>query len=344
MMTSWTKPEEGDFIINDFKFVDGNSLSKLKLHYRTLGTLKKDDNGKATNAVLILHGTTGSGQNFMRYDFAGKLFNPGQLLSAEEYFLVLPDGIGHGKSSKPSDELRAEFPRYCYADMVRAQHTLLTEHFGADHLRLVMGTSMGGMHSWVWATTYPDFMDAITPLASLPCQISGRNRMMRKFAIDSIRTDPEFKNGDYRTQPRGLKAGLSILAWMSSCPLRWQDACPDRESADDFIDAFMENGMYEQDANDFAYAYDASWDYDPRPGLHKIKAPLTAINTADDQVNPPELKILETEMKKVENGVAVVIPISEKTVGHGTHTIAEVWKEHLADLIKRSGKTYKIEG
>lgn len=335
-MTTWPEPEQGDFIINNFQFKDGQQLSKLKIHYRTLGTPRKDGNGQTTNAVLIMHGTTGNGGGFFRYDFAGKLFNPGQLLSAEEHFLVLPDGIGHGKSSRPSDELRDDFPRYSYSDMVRAQHMLLTEHLGVNHLRLVMGTSMGGMHSWIWATTYPDFMDAVMPLASLPIQISGFNRMQRKLAISYIRDDPEFKNGNYRTQPRGLRAALGIFAWMSSCPLRWQMVCPDRESADDFIEALIENGMHEQDANDFAYAFDASWDYDPRAGLEHIKAPLTAVNSADDQVNPPELKILETEMKKVDKGKAVVLPISEKTVGHGTHTIAEVWKDHLVELLQRS--------
>ena len=280
-MTTWPKPEEGDFTIKDFKFTEGRSLPELKIHYRKLGTIKKDENGKVTNAVLIMHGTTGSGQNFFRYDFAGKLFNAGQLLSAEEHFLVLPDGIGHGRSSKPSDGPRAKFPRYCYADMVRAQYLLLTEHLGVNHLRLVMGTSMGGMHTWVWGTMYPNFMDALMPLASLPCQISGRNRMMRKLAIDSIRNDPEFANGNYKVQPRGLRAALSIFAWMTSAPLRWQKEAPDRESADDFIDALIESGMHEKDANDFAYAFDASWDYDPRPRLKNIRATLTAVNFAD---------------------------------------------------------------
>ena len=336
-MATWPQPEQGDYFINNFKFADGQSLSRLRIHYRTVGSPRKDDNGKTTNAVLIMHGTTGNGGNFFRYDFAGKLFNPGQLLSAEDHYIVLPDGIGHGKSSKPSDELRAEFPRYGYCDMTRAQYMLLTEHLGVNHLRLVMGTSMGGMHSWVWATSYPEFMDAVMPLASLPCQISGRNRMQRKMAISYIREDPEFKKGNYRTQPPGLKAALGILAWMSSSPLRWQMACPDRESADDFIDALIDNGMHEQDANDFAYAFDASWDYDPRPGLKDITAPLTAVNSADDQVNPPELQILETETKKVEKGKAVVLPITETTVGHGTHTVADAWKDYLVELLQRSG-------
>ena len=183
---------------------------------------------------------------------------------------------------------------------------------------------------------YPDFMDALMPLASLPCQIAGRNRMMRKVAIDGIRQDPEFKNGNYSSQPRGLRTALSIMAWMSSCPLKWQAACPDRESADDFIDSYMEMGMHTSDANDFAYAFDASWDYDLKPKLKNIKAALTAVNSADDQVNPPELRILEEEIKNVKNGEAIVLPISDKTIGHGTHTVAEVWETHLAKLLERS--------
>lgn len=334
--SDWPKPEQGDFIIKNFQFVNGESLPELKIHYRTLGRLKKDDNGVATNAILIMHGTTGSSANFFRDVFAGKLFNTGQLLSAEEYFLILPDAIGHGESSKPSDGLRASFPKYCYTDMVRAQHILVNEHLGVNHLRLVMGTSMGGMHTWMWGTVYPKYVDALMPLASVPAQIAGRNRMMRKMAMDSIRTDPEYVAGDYQSQPRGLKGALQILAWMSSCPLRWQNDAPDRDSADKFIDDFIDTGMREKDANDVLYAFDASRDYDPRPKLKSIEAHLTAINTADDQVNPPELRILEDEIENVQKGVAIVVPISNTTIGHGTHTVAEVWKGYLADLLERS--------
>ncbi|KAK3715868.1 hypothetical protein LTR37_006851 [Vermiconidia calcicola] len=344
-MATWPEPDQGDYHIPNFQFVEGTSLPDLRIHYYTFGKLRNDSHGKATNAVLIMHGTTGNGTNFFNDRFAGQLFKPGQLLSAEDYFLVLPDAIGHGKSSKPSDGLRATFPRYSYEDMVRAQHFLLAEHLGVNHLRLVMGTSMGGMyaissldlwHSWVWGTRYPGFMDAIMPLASLPSQISGRNRMMRKMAIDSIRDDPEFMDGNYRIQPRGLRAALHVLAWMSSSPLRWQNQAPDRESADKFIDAWMEAGMRQQDANDFAYAFDASRDYDPRPGLKNISATLIAVNFEDDQVNLPELQILETEIKKVKQGKAVVVPISAGSAGHGTHTVAVVWKEYLADLLEMS--------
>ena len=244
--------------------------------------------------------------------------------------------LGMVQSTKPSDELRAKFPRYCYGDMVRAQYMLLREHLDVNHLRLVIGTSMGGMHTWVWGTKYSDFMDALMPLASLPSQIAGRNRMTRKMMIDSIRLDPEFKHGNYTTQPPGLKSALQTFVWMQSCPLKWQKDCPDRESADDFIDSLIEVGMHTQDANDLAYAFDASWDYDPRPGLKDVKVPLTAVNFADDQVNPPELRILETEIEKVEKGVAIVKPISDETVGHGTHTVADVWIHDLKELLERS--------
>ncbi|KAK3705467.1 hypothetical protein LTR37_013284 [Vermiconidia calcicola] len=351
-MATLPEPNQGDYHISNFRFVEGTSLPDLRIHYHTIGKLREDSHGKATNAVLIMHGTTGNGANFLNDIFAGKLFKPGQLLSAEEYFLVLPDAIGHGKSSKPSDGLRATFPRYSYADMVRAQHLLLTEHLGVNHLRLVMGTSMGGMyaillldlrHSWVWGTRYPGFMDAIMPLASLPSQISGRNRMMRKMAIDSIRDDPQFDNGNYETQPRGLRAALHILAWMSSSPLQWQNQAPDRESADKFIDAWMDAGMRQQDANDFAFAFDASRDYDPRPGLKDISAPLIAVDFEDDQANLPELQILETEIKKVKQGKAVVVPISAGSAGHGTHTVAAVWKDYLAELLETSKVTYSVK-
>lgn len=339
--SAWPKPTEGDFSIKDFQFQDGSSMPKLNIHYRTVGTLQKDSNGIATNAVLIMHGTTGSGANFFRDVFAGELFNPGQPLSAEDYFLILPDGIGHGGSSKASDGLRNQFPRYGYKDMVRAQHMLLTQHLGVNHLRLVMGTSMGGMHSWTWATVYPDFMDAVMPLASLPCQISGRNRMLRKHAIDSIRKDPDFADGNYHKQPRGLVPALHVFAWMASSPLKWQAEAPDRESADKFIDNWIDAQLQVQDANDFAYAFDASWDYDPRHGLKIIKAPLTAVNHMDDQVNPPELMILEEQIKNVRKGEAVLTPITKETAGHGTHSIASVWKEHLIDLLERSSKSAK---
>jgi homoserine O-acetyltransferase len=333
---SWPTPAEGDYAIKDFHFAGGGSLPELRLHYRTLGKVHKGKNGKVDNAVLIMHGTGGAGTQFLNDRFAGELFGPGQPLDAAKYFIVLPDQIGHGKSSKPSDGLHAKFPRYGYADMIESDYKLLTEKLKVDHLRLVMGTSMGGMNTWVWGENHPDFMDALMPLASLPIQISGRNRMMRKMIIDSIRSDPGWKDGEYTEQPRGLVPALYVLAIMGSSPLQWQKEAPTREAADKFLDDRIASGMKATDANDLLYQVDASWDYDPQPKLATIRAPLLALNSADDQINPPELGILEREIKNVPHGKAVIIPISDATHGHSTHTWAAVWKNHLVDLLQRT--------
>jgi homoserine O-acetyltransferase len=327
---------QGDFIIRNFKFDSGETLPELRLHYRTLGTPKRDSAGVVRNAVIILHGTGGSGSGFMSDQFAGVLFKPGQLLDATRYFIVLPDGIGHGQSSKPSDGLHAKFPHYVYNDLVTAQYRLLTEGLGVNHLRLVMGTSMGGMHTWVWGEKYPEFMDALMPLASLPVQISGRNRMMRRMVIDPIRNDPEWNNGEYKSQPRGLITAIYTLLFMTSSPLQWYKQAPTRDAADKLFDDMVQRQAARTDANDMLYAFDASRDYDPAPNLEKIKAPLIAINSADDQVNPPELGIMETEIKRVKRGQYVLIPISDKTRGHGTHSLPELWKGHLNKLLQES--------
>jgi homoserine O-acetyltransferase/O-succinyltransferase len=329
-------PVQGDFVIRDFTFDSGQVLPELRLHYRTLGTPRRDAAGVVRNAVLIMHGTTGAGANFLSEQFAGVLFGPGQLLDAASYFIVLPDGIGHGQSSKPSDGLHARFPHYAYNDMVTADYRLLTEGLGVNHLRLVMGTSMGGMHTWLWGERYPDFMDALLPLASLPVQIAGRNRMTRRMVIDSISTDPEWKNGEYTSQPRGLTAAIYTLLFMGSCPLQLQTQAPTREAADHLFDELVQRQLARLDANDMLYAFDASRDYDPAPRLEAITAPLLAINSADDQINPPELGIMEREIKRVKHGAYVLIPISDKTRGHGTHSLPEVWKEHLARLLQES--------
>ena len=327
---------QGDFTIRDFKFDSGETLPELRLHYRTLGTPKRDAAGTVRNAVLVMHGTGGSGSGFLSDQFAGVLFKPGQLLDATRYFIVLPDGIGHGQSSKPSDGLHARFPHYGYNDMVTAQYRLLSEGLGVNHLRLVMGTSMGGMHTWVWAEKYPEFMDALMPLASLPVQISGRNRMMRRMVIDPIRNDPEWNNGEYKSQPRGLTTAIYTLLFMTSSPLQWYKQAPSRDSADKFFDDMVRRQLARTDANDMLYAFDSSRDYDPAPNLEKIKARLVAINSADDQVNPPELGILEKEIKRVKLGQYVLIPISDKTRGHGTHSLPELWKEHLGRLLQET--------
>ena len=329
-------PAAGDFVMDEFRFDGGQTLAKLKIHYVTLGTPRRGASGRVDNAVLILHGTGGTGRQFLSEPFAGVLFGPGQLLDASRYYLILPDGIGHGGSSKPSDGLHARFPRYGYRDMVRAQHLLLTDGLKVDHLRLVIGTSMGGMHTWLWGETYPDFMDALMPLASLPVQIAGRNRMMRRMVIDSIRNDPEWKAGEYAAPPRGLASAVYTLLFMVSSPLQWQKAAPTREAADRFFDEQVKTRLSSADANNMLYQFEASSDYDPAPDLEKIQAPLTAVNSADDQVNPPELGILEREIRRVKRGAYVLIPTSDETRGHGTHSRPAVWKQHLADLLERS--------
>jgi homoserine O-acetyltransferase/O-succinyltransferase len=332
-------PTEGDFTIRDFKFQSGETLPELRLHYRTLGKPKKDAQGKTTNAVLIMHGTTGSGAQFIRPEFAGELFGKDQPLDPTKYFIVLPDGIGHGKSSKPSDGLHAKFPRYGYRDMVEAQYRLLTEGLGVNHARLIMGTSMGGMHTWLWGELHPDFMDALMPLASLPTQISGRNRAWRRIIIDAIRNDPAWNNGEYKTQPPSLRTAAEMLWFMSSNPVLRQREAPTLAKTDEVLDKFVKQIVKADDANDVLYAVEASHDYDPGPDLEKIRAPLLAINSADDLINPPELGILEHEIKRVPHGRAIVIPFSDKTRGHGSHTIANLWKAQLLELLKETERS-----
>ena len=337
-VAQYPAPSQGDFIIQNFRFASGAMLPELRVHYRTLGKPERDAQGMVRNAVLILHGTTGSGASLLNAQFAGQLFGSGGLLDAERYFIILPDAIGHGQSSKPSDGLRTRFPQYGYLDMIEVQYRLLTEGLGVNHLRLVMGTSMGGMQTWLWGERKPDFMDALMPLASLPVQIAGRNRMMRRMIIDSIRSDPEWKNGEYSSQPRGLVAAHYILMMMSSSALQWQKQAPTRDAADQFMENWVARRAEKADANDLLYQVEASRNYDPAPKLDTIKAPLLAINSADDVINPPELGILEREIQRVPKGRAIVLPITEKTRGHGTHTFPEIWQRHLAELLRQSEK------
>jgi homoserine O-acetyltransferase len=329
-------PTEGDFVLKDFRFMSGEILPELRVHYRTLGRPERDAQGVVTNAVLILHGTTGSGAQFIRPEFAGELFRAGGLLDSARHFIILPDGIGHGQTSKPSDGLRARFPRYGYLDMVEAQYRLLTAGLGVNHLRLVMGTSMGGMHTWLWGERHPDFMDALMPLASLPTQISGRNRIWRRILIDAIRTDPEWRGGNYSAEPPSLRTAVALTYLMSSNPVLRQQELPTLAKSDGVFDVEMANAVRAADANDVLYQLEASRDYDPGPSLEKIRAPLVAVNSADDLINPPELGILEREIKRVSKGRAVVVPASPQTRGHGTHTIAAVWKGYLAELLADS--------
>lgn len=336
---NYPAPVEGDYVIKDFRFRSGESLPELRIHYRTIGTLKTNGSGLAENAVLIGHGTGGAGTQFLSAQFGNVLFGSGQLLDATKYFVVLADGIGHGRSSNPSDGLRAKFPHYTYDDMVAAQYELLTKHLGVNHLRLVMGTSMGGMHTWVWGETYPDFMDALMPLASLPVEIAGRNRIWRKMAMDAIRNDPEWQGGEYKTQPvRALTTAQNLLLLVGSTPLQWQRQAATRDAADKFYEDRVRAAVARLDANDLLYQIDSSREYNPAPKLETIKAPLIAVNSADDFINPPELGIIEREIKRVKRGRLVVIPISDQTRGHGTHTIAAIWQGYLKELLEGSKK------
>ncbi|MHB8411566.1 MAG: alpha/beta fold hydrolase [Candidatus Acidiferrales bacterium] len=325
---------EGDFIVHNFHFRDGETLSELRLHYTTLGTPHRDASGRVTNAVLILHGTGGSGHQFLRPVFAGVLFGPGQLLDSSKHFIILPDDIGHGKSSKPSDGMRAHFPHYDYADMVAGEYDLVTQGLHVNHLRLVMGTSMGCMHTWMWGEAYPKFMDALMPLACLPVEIGGRNRMTRTMIMDLIKDDPAWDGGNYKSEPiNGLRGALDVELLMVSSPLYWQKEYPTAREADAFLHRYLDGALKRVDANDLLYAFDASRTYDPAPNLGKIQARVLAINSADDFVNPQELHIDDVLIHKVPRGRFVLLPITSQTRGHVTHTLAAVWKNYLAELL-----------
>jgi homoserine O-acetyltransferase len=328
--------KEGDFTARDFTFHDGAKLAELRLHYLTLGAPRRDSTGRVANAVLVMHGTGGTGQPFLGAGFGGELFGKGQPLDVSKFYVILPDAIGHGGSSKPSDGLRARFPHYDYEDMVRADYRLLTEGLHVDHLRLVMGTSMGAMHTWVWGYLYPEFMDALMPLASAPVEIAGRNRMFRAMILQAIQGDPAYKNGDYTEPPvNGLVAAQYAL-WMMTCsPLQLKMANPAPAKADAAVAALRERAA-RPDANDMVYQFASSTDYNPAPHLGEIRAPLFAVNSADDEVNPPELGILEREIRKVVRGRYILIPTSDETRGHGTHSRAAVWKSHLTELLDLS--------
>lgn len=325
---------DADFIARDFRFATGESLPELRIRYTTLGRPQKDASGVVRNAVLMLHGTTGSGSGL-----AGpmsSLFRPGELLDTARYFIVLPDGIGHGRSSKPSDGLRMKFPKYTYDDMVQAQRRLLVEGLGVTHLRLVMGTSMGCMHAWIWGTRYPDFVDGLVPLACAPTAIAGRNRMIRKMIIDDIMSDPEWKGGNYTSPPlRGMRAAMGQLFIMTSAPLVQHRQAPTRAAADSSIMAYLDRQARALDANDVIYAFESSRDYDPSSLLEKVTVPVLAINSADDFVNPPELGLMEKLMPRVKGARYILIPTSERTRGHGTHSQPAIWHDYLADFLKQ---------
>ena len=320
------------FTLENFHFADGESLAVLKLHYLTLGKPRRDATGHVSNAVLVLHGTGGTGRQFLNPLFT-ELYGPGEALDTTRHFIILPDDIGHGGSSKPSDGLHMRFPQYAYTDMVTAEYRLVTEGLHVDHLLVVMGTSMGCMHSWMWAERYPDFMDGAVPLACLPAQIAGRNRMLRRLAMDAIRTDSAWHGGEYTTEPPGLRGAMEVLFFMTSSPRRLQHDYPTRDAADSDITRWMDRELAAYDANDFLYQFNASRDYDPSHDLGSIKAQVLAVNSADDEVNPPSLDVMATLFPRVKHGRYVLLPISDLTRGHGTHTVAAAWKQYFAPFV-----------
>jgi homoserine O-acetyltransferase len=328
-------PKEGDFVARDFKFSDGQTLPELRLHYTTIGAPQRDASGRVTNAVLILHGTNRRGGVFLIPSFAGVLFGPGQLLDASKYYLILPDqlGAGAGKSTKPSDDLRAKFPHYDYSDMVRALQLLLTQGLQVNHLRLFIGASMGCMEGWMWGESNPGDTDAMLLLSCLPVEVASRNRMVRKIMVDDIRLDPGWNNGNYTQQPYGLRAALGHLLVVGSAPTIWQKEYPTAALADKYVDQYIEENMKTTDANDFMYQYDASRNFDASKDLGKIRAKVLLINPQEDFWNPAELGIAEQEIKKVENGKFVLLPFSDQSRGHYTFFQAAVWQKHLAEFL-----------
>ncbi len=325
---------ESDYVIANFQFASGELLPELRLHYTTLGVPHRNARGQIDNAVLVMHGTGGSGRSLLVEKFAGVLFGKDQPLDAARYYIILPDALGHGSSSKPSDGLHARFPHYDYADMVDAEYALVTQGLKLDHLRLVMGTSMGCMHTWMWGEAHADFIDALMPLACLPVQIAGRNRLWRDLVIDAIRTDPAWLGGEYRSEPQGaLRTAAGMLLIAGSAPIQMQLALPTRDAADEFLQKYMDRELQDLDANDLLYQLAASRDYDPSAGLENIRAPLMWVNSADDFINPPELGIAESQIKRVKNGRFVLLPASQQTHGHGTHTYAAVWQQYLVQLL-----------
>ena len=325
---------EGTVKLPNFRFGTGETLPELRLHYITLGTPHRNSAGHTDNAILLLHGTGGNAHSLMNPLFSNVLFGPGQSLDITKYFLILPDDIGHGQSSKPSDGLHAHFPAYDYDDMVRSQHMMLDE-MKIDHLRLILGTSMGCMQTFVWGETYPGFADALAPFACLPVQIAGRNRMMRYMAIQAIKQDPAWMGGEYKNEPKqGLHNANEITFIMGSSPLQLQKIAPTREKAEQYIDSVLARSDANTDANDLIFYFNASRNYDPSPSLESITVPVLWINSADDFINPPELGIAEKMVKRMPNARFILLPISDMTRGHGTHTVAAVWKDYLAEFMR----------
>jgi homoserine O-acetyltransferase len=334
LAADYPTPKEGDWVVRDFRFHTGEVLPELRLHYTTVGA-------PTGEPVLILHGTTGSGASMLAPAFSGALFGPGQPLDASRYYVILPDAIGHGKSSKPSDGLRTGFPKYNYDDMVDAQYRLVTEHLGLRHLRLVLGFSMGGMETWIYAQKYPGHMDIAVPMASVPTEMSGRNWMLRRLIIDSIRNDPEWMNGNYSTPLRSAQFSSVFFALATNGGNEaLQKAAPTRQKADEILNQRL-SAPFTADANDVLYQWDSSRDYNASSGVERIQAALLAINSADDERNPPELGVLDGEIKRVKNGRVLLIPASDQTAGHGTVLQAKFWKKELGELLQATPRLAK---
>ena len=332
--SAYPDQKEGDFIVRNFRFQSDETLAELRLHYITLGMPLRDKAGHITNAVLMLHGTTGTGKSYLMPSLADELFGAGKVLDASRYYIILPDGIGRGGSSKPSDGMHAHFPKYGYNDVVAAQYLLVTEGLGVDHLRLVLGTSMGGMMTWLWGERYPGMMDALMPIASQPTQISGRNLLWRRIIAEAIRNDSDWNGGDYKTPPQHWVTAVPLFTIMTDSAIRLQAQAPTRQAGNELYDKLTALALKGLDANDYLYWFESSWDYDPEPDLAKIKARLVAVNFADDLINASNLGVMEKQIVKVPKGRFVLVPQSTATIGHQTLTQAAVWKPYLDDLLR----------
>ena len=331
--TSWPNFKEGDYVLKNFKFDSGETLPELRMHYRTLGTAKRNAQGEIINGVVLLHGTSGSGNSWLLPSLADELFAKGQPLDGAEHFIIIPDSVGVGGSSKPSDGLRAKFPHYRYADSIRAEHQLITEGLNVRHLRLVLGSSMGGMKTWMWGEMYPDLMDGLVPIASQPIGISGRNWINRRIRIEAIKNDPEYNNGNYTKNPSTYIYTLPMAAMGTENVVRIQEMAPTREAGDEMYKKLVEEAK-KGDANNTLWGIEAVMDYNPSKDLEKIKARLLAINFEDDEANPPQLNVVEPAIKRIKNARHVVIPAGPESHGHYSHLRAKLWKSHLVEFMK----------
>jgi len=333
---SYAGQKEGDYVVKNFAFEGGAKLPEVKLHYTTLGSPHKNSKGEIDNAVLLLHGTTGTGKSFLSPSLGGELFGPGQPLDANQYYVILPDGLGRGGSSKPSDGLRAKFPRYGYGDVVTGQYRLVRDGLGVKHLRMVLGTSMGGMHAWMWGERYPEAMDTILPIACLPAEISGRNMLWRRIVIEAIKTDPDWNEGNYGKQPTHFTRVLPLFNIMTDSAAKLQEQAPTRAKAGELYDSLVA-GFSKLDANDYLYWYESAYDYDPAGQLGKIKAKVLAVNFSDDELNPPELGVLEREIPRIKNARFVTLPATPSGRGHQSLTLASLWKRYVVELLGAGG-------